>query len=315
MHMSFRRATSLINDLPGPVFVAIYILCNSAIAVYSSYLFTAQDPIYLVLCVFGLAQIIYVVTLKNRLATLVRIRDAWMYVLFSNIATAANWLFFMYAISYFKASFVSSMMIAIVPIYTLILSPRLRPGVKIVGAEYFLVLGCSLFVLAESFLLTSPKPNMPSTYMITGFMFIFVCSLGISLNSFIAKHLNERGFTPHEIMASRFTLLIMISVYLVYDKGVSGLNSYPLLTATIFTLIIGVLIGTYSLQLGIKKSEPLTISFIMYTAPILTACMELLDKRIPFSIIWFLYVSCLSAYLAFMAVLVFRAKAHLTTSK
>lgn len=73
---------------------------------------------------------------------------------------------------------------------------------------------------------------------------------------------------------------MIISGVLAYRNDVTAIDYQSLLAATIFTLLVGILIGTYSLQIGIRKSEPITVSFIIYIAPIVTAAFEILDSRI-----------------------------------
>ena len=115
-----------------------------------------------------------------------------------------------------------------------------------------------------------------------GVVMSFVCGISITLNTLASKSLNQKGVTPSQIMSKRFLLLILIA-FLLCDKPVLVYTATTFYWEILMIAVIGNIIPLYCLQLGIKKSDTLIVSFSLVAAPIIYLVIQMFNSRLIFS--------------------------------
>jgi drug/metabolite transporter (DMT)-like permease len=106
----------------------------------------------------------------------------------------------------------------------------------------------------------------------------------MSVTNVASKKLNNEGVRADQIMAHRFTLLILIA-FLFMDKGRLVDQVAAQWGALLFVAIIGNLVPIYCLQLGIQKLKPITIAFLIGLAPMIFFAVQGFSNVVSFSYI------------------------------
>ena len=203
-----------------------------------------------------------------------------------NIATAGSWIGFFTALKYIEPAVVSALANAVGPLLTLFITVLIIKSDKLTRGQILSALGVLFFMLliinstmshsitTEAFVFTNS---------IFGVIMAIVCGLSMVMNTIFSKKLNEEGVLPHEIMAFRFILIIVVSGAAAgFDTLIETIQDYgfPLLLVA----FLGNVIPLYFLQLGISKVPPLIVSNCLVIAPLFYFLLQQFSERISFSV-------------------------------
>lgn len=297
--------------VPGAVYVLGYTLMNAAKSVFEGWVLVTLSPAFIAVNCFVLAQIVYLATHRERGALLAKARGAWRHVVAINVTTALSWLAMLYALDALEPAVVNGLFVGAIPLITLALAPRLRPNTPILRQELVAAVGCALSVLAlvaVSAQGLSGLGALPWTTVAVGVVAALLTALGVSTNIYVTKALTERDFSSADIMTVRFTLLNVVAFAILASEG-SWLPYTPATIGTIAVLtVVGVFIGIYLLQIGISRTEPMTVSLLFSTNLIFTYLAQLADPRLAVSQASLVCVLLLTAFTVYGTVSLRRAR-------
>lgn len=288
--------------VPGAVYVLGYTLMNAAKSVFEGWVLVTLSPAFVAVHCFVLAQVVYLATHRDRGGLLHKIRGSWRHVVAINVTTALSWLAVLYALDALEPAVVNGLIVGAIPLLTLALAPRLRPNAPILRQELIAAFGCALSVLAlvaVSAQGLSGLGALPWTTVAVGVVAALLTALGVSTNTYVTKALTERDFSSADIMTVRFTLLNTLAFAILVAEG-SWSPYTPAVLGTIAILTgVGVFIGIYLLQIGIARTEPMTVSLLFSTNLIFTYLAQLADPRLAISTASLACVLLLTAFTAY----------------
>jgi drug/metabolite transporter (DMT)-like permease len=216
-----------------------------------------------------------------------------------NVTTALTWIALLYALKFLEPAVVNAVSLAVGPAITLLAGPLLRRGSAVLTAEA----GVAIAVLATiAVLCWGSADGLTSIGHIglgrglTGLALTFLSGFGSAGTFIYAKRLSEAGVGPVVVLSSRFWLTAAASWVLAMASHLPRLGAS--LLPGLVVAVIGVAAPACLLQLGVRYTEPITVSLLDNLAPILTYLLQLLDGRLrpsAFSLCGILAITCLIA--------------------
>ena len=216
-----------------------------------------------------------------------------------SLTTALTWITLLYALKFLEPAVVNAVSLAVGPAITVIAGPLLRRGSSVLTAEA----GAAIAVLAViAVLCWGSADGLTSIGHIglgrglTGFGLTFVSGLGSAGTFIYAKRLSEAGVRPTAVLSSRFWLTAAASWVLAVASHLPRLAQS--LLPGLVVAVIGVAAPACLLHLGVRYTEPITVSLLDNLAPMLTYLLQLLDGRLrpsAFSLSGILAIACLIA--------------------
>jgi len=275
------------NNFAGIFFVLLFVMLSAVNGVYMSAFLMKIDVFVILSCVFFLIALffnIFTYITRDR-ANHGFARDVRLYLGLSNITTAANWISFYFAIKHIEPAISATLINSILPLVTIFIAGKMLDKNKINLGELLTSLALLTAMLVTIWVVFSGKSGraaLNSTSYLIGISMSLFCGISMALNTVVAKKLNSLKVSPSTIMSHRFYLLILIAIlnvdHATFIGGVA--NHYQIIV--LFT-IIGNLIPLFSLQLGIKRLNPVTVSFINTLGPITHFLIQILSGLYAFS--------------------------------
>lgn len=274
------------SSLIGITCVLIYLTLAAGSAVFLSSFLLRTDTLVVLFAVFLIIAVFFNVLLLSRKGFSFRIdRSAWRPLLFVNVMTAASWSSFFFAIQYIEPALSSSIVNAILPLTTIVVDTLLLKRRASGFAEVAMALalcGAMLFTAAVLFGGHSGGPAKDVLSYTIGFSMSVVCGISLSCTNVASKKLNMLGVSPSEIMAYRFTLLILLAGAFA-SKEVIVVDILAYWPQILMVAIVGNLVPIFALQVGIQRLKPVTVAFLIGLAPIIFFFMQGLNSDIQFS--------------------------------
>jgi len=285
--------------VPGAVFVLGYTLMNAGKSVFEGHVLVSLTPAFIAFNCFVLAQIVYIGLHRDRKGLINRVRAHPGKVLIINLTTLLSWLAVLYALASLEPVVVNGIVVGAIPLVTLALAPWLRPAVPIVTAEKIAAFGCSASVIALTIVSMrglSGLGALPPVVVVTGLIAALLTAFGVATNTYATRALTDAQFTSADIMSLRFTLLNIAAAGILFTQG--GWTPYTgeVLAIILVLTVVGVFLGIYWLQIGIARTEPMTVSLLFATNLIFTFIVQLLDPRIAVSWSSFSAILVLTAF-------------------
>ncbi|HVV69047.1 MAG TPA: DMT family transporter [Patescibacteria group bacterium] len=121
------------------------------------------------------------------------------------------------------------------------------------------------------------------TYSLKNLIIAILCCIaaGVSLaaNNIYAKKLSKSGFSPFDILAIRFILLIAITGIISYQR-IHEIFKIEILENILFNAFSLIVIPQIIFQYSLKELEPITISIISPLMPVMIFIVEIFSNKI-----------------------------------
>lgn len=295
---SLIRRTANQLALVGVIQIGAFVLSGAVQEVYLGRFFQSEDPILFMFLSFGITALFFqVFTFRRAKEIWTKARKSWVNVIKVNIFTFISWFAFFLALRDMEPAVVGTICFAIGPVVSTFLWKYIRPETPALDVEKCCALGVLAGVavlIISAFMGKGSLGTLEQSRLISGTIFALLSAFAILGTTFISKRLNEQGMHASEIMAVRFPVLIVAgSLYLLLQEGGVSLSSpwwsygMQVLLVTALTIIIPL----FLLQKGIEKLEPITVTLLLSTMPIITFFLQLFDSRLIPSIYTFLGIS------------------------
>jgi drug/metabolite transporter (DMT)-like permease len=255
--------------------------------VYVSEIVHAIHPILLVACTFILTAGYfhlhcfvmrqYKVELGGSLSALVGL----------NLMTAVAWIGFYYALKYVEPSVVSCLVTGIGPLVVLVLDRFIRKTRELFWSD--ITIGGGIVVVASYLVWSGLRSAGPSQteFDAGGLPLALAASIlsGIGLTGVTVfnKKLFDLGWSPPQVLAHRFYLLVVLALLGVVTMLTPTERELwtKFVPSIVFVAVVGVLIPLFALQIGIRACSPVTVSSVLALGPVLTLSVQMLDGRTP----------------------------------
>jgi drug/metabolite transporter (DMT)-like permease len=271
--------------LLGPALILLYCLINAVKAVWEGWLVQNISPEVIAFHCFLIAQLCYMAinagSLNRIMAMAMAHKGDFLAV---NVSTAAAWLGILYALTIFEPVVANGVSVALVPLCTLLLSRHLRRNSIALSSEIVCCVGIFLagvgYFIYAAIAGASSLGQLPLGESATGFGACMVVAVGVSGANLFSRRLNDHGMTASQLMASRFTLLIVLAGGLMLWRGSAApYTASNLMTFTVIG-IAGVAVAVYVLQVGISRTEPVTVSLLLPVNLVMTYGLQFFDPRL-----------------------------------
>ena len=273
-----RRATVVV----GPLLVLSYCVANAVKSVVEGRLVQDISPEFYAFNAFFVTQLLYLVLCRDHRALLAAVRRSLPDVLAYNVTTTLSWVAVLYALQVFEPAVANSLIVGMVPVLTIVMGGRLRPQSRPSRTETLSSLGvlASMGYLAAMTLAgSSGTGSVSSGGFALGLVASVLTAAAVAGNTFYTKRLGEAGMRPGQMMACRFPLLLVSTLVLFLVRG----SAAPYTAANVglfLTLGLGVAGTLLLLQVGITRTEPMTVSLLFGSNLILTFGIQFFDPRL-----------------------------------
>jgi drug/metabolite transporter (DMT)-like permease len=218
-------------------------------------------------------------------ATFRPLRELRRDVVMINVTTAATWLSMLFALRYLEPAVVNVVGIALGPVLTLAFNPLLRKGTAILRAEAWVAVGIGALIgllVWGSFTGHSGLDRTPGETLI-GVALVLVTGVGSVTNVIYSKRLSDAALPPRRVLAVRFFLILAMTWALVAVDDAPGFGAAFGPSALI--ALLGVALPLYLLQVGIRRTEPITASILLTLSPLFAYVLQLADNRLTPSVL------------------------------
>jgi drug/metabolite transporter (DMT)-like permease len=233
------------------------------------------NPIILMVMTFGVVALIFNLVQLYRGAGYLRLlRTSAKEVLWLNLLSAANFVSYYWAIRTVPVSSHASIALGVGPLVVLLLG-RGAKGRNDHGEVISAVgLALSLLLIAGALMGRAGSFDLAMS---------FVCGFSLVLTLFSQRRLKALGWSPGQMMASRFFLLIAVGFVLA--PGLPAPAVTPQTAAIQVALLagFGTVIPLYLLTWGQCHTRPLTSTLLLYIMPLLMVAGELVEARVTVS--------------------------------
>lgn len=267
----------------GILLIFLFNILSGLQAVYLSGMLQNADVFSTLILTFSLVSLyFYSVQLASKK---VLVETQWKDWIAVNLTTAGSWLGFFVALKYIEPAISSALANSIGPLVTIVITVFILRKEKLSTPQLITALGVMasmIFMINSTFTGNSAIGYITHEDAMLGVVMSFLCGISMALNTLASKSLNQKGITPGQIMSKRFVLLILIA-FILCDKLVLAYTLTTFHWEILMIAVIGNIIPLYCLQLGIKKSDTLIVSFTLVTAPIIYLFIQMFNSRLTFS--------------------------------
>ncbi|NJP32581.1 EamA/RhaT family transporter [Micromonospora sp. HSS6-12] len=282
----------------GTLLVLGYCVINSTKSVFEGSLVQHLSPEFIAFNSFVLAQGFYFLVCRDKKALLATVRRCLPDVIALNLATMVCWVAVLYAFTVFEPAMANSVILGLVPGITIVLGFKLRPGVRALRLEVVAALGmlaAMVFLVAAAWNGSSAIGDLSKGDLAAGLIYCVLTSFALSAVTYFTKRLGDKGMSVQQMMASRFGVLILVTLGLLIARDSFAAYTPRNIGAILLISTVGVIVSLYLLQAGIVRTEPITVSMLFGTNLIITYLAQFLDPRLHQSTATFIGVVVLSA--------------------
>ena len=273
----------------GIIAILAFVILGSLQDIFLGSFFVRFDAIasvfYSFLLSFIILQFFYILQNKRNLKTIYAKRKA---LFFLNLVTAISWICFFLALKYTEPAIVGAIAFSIGPALSCIYEFFKHREIKKIGliswsSSLGIILGC--FLLGYSSISGhSAFSGGESTTATLGTLLAFISGVGMTLNTYLAKHLSQSELNSQDITAFRFLLLTLVTGIWTFLIGkIYEISNLNFLFGMIGVSIFGIIIPMSLIQIGIKRVSPRLTTILLSLTPSVTLIFELLDNRLKLS--------------------------------
>jgi drug/metabolite transporter (DMT)-like permease len=268
-------------------FIAIAIWC---VLTAFGYVYTnsiEQDVPIALMCfiLFGFSTLVFnLMNYKSLRILLKKSGRHFRTILNVNIATFGGWLLLVYAIKYIEPSVANTMILASLPIYTLLINKYNQHHLAMNKKNNFtaILLGAGVLYLIL-LLLTGNTVSLGSSFgeILVAIGVSLVSGLFLAFNNINVKKLSDATFTPLDILCLRFvSCAVATGIFAVFSGEVYAITKLATVEPVFLNAFILVIIPQIAIQISLRELEPFTVSIIMPFMPVLMFIMEFFTKRL-----------------------------------
>lgn len=274
---------------PGVLLVLGFVLLSAINGVYLSRFLVQVDVLAALFLIFFLIATFFNASVMVRNARHPMrdwTRQTWRYIGFVNLTTAGNWFGFFFAVKFLEPALCATLINSVLPLATIAIAVAVLGKRRVSLYELMSALALLLSMLGAASVVFSghsgrSAPDQQS--QLIGVAMSFLCGVSIALNTVVSKKLNTLGVSPSSIMATRFGLLLLVSLTLVeWGSLATAARQFPI--EILLVAIAGNLIPLFALQQGIKLLDPVTVVFLNGLGPLMHLIVQTISGLYPLSL-------------------------------
>jgi hypothetical protein len=259
----------------APLAVLAYVVLTTTQGIYLGSLVQRDlwHPITLLVLTFGIVGLFFNLLQLPRLkAYAEQLRASAGEVLFLNVITAVNWLSYFWAIRTVPVSTHASIALGVGPLGVVLLTGWAGAGRGPRRGELVSAVGLGTTVLALALLQSGRSAAFDLAMS-------FACGTSLVVTLFTQRRLKARGWTPGQMMACRFFLLLAVGSALAPDLSLRAIGGGPALQVLLIAFL-GTILPLYLLTWGQCHCRPMTSAMLVSSMPLLMIVGELLEGRV-----------------------------------
>jgi drug/metabolite transporter (DMT)-like permease len=275
-------------QLVGVLSALGWCIFSSISRVFTGIITQTIEPVTLCFYMFLISAIFFsIINLQSTFTVfklIITQRDTCNKFVLINITTFGAWFLLLYPLKYIGPSTVSSITLGIGPLSTLIAEKLFFNRAKFFSRFDTIIALLLILVIIYIVILITYKHELirTNTAVSTSLYAIISCLIAgfsIAAQNICTKKISENGFSPQQILALRFWLLIIISGTIMKLCGIQSITFANLCNIIILSFCM-VIIPLYLVQVSIKYISPLMFSMIAILMPICTFLFEFLDNKL-----------------------------------
>jgi drug/metabolite transporter (DMT)-like permease len=272
------------NSVLGTALILVMVVIGSIQDVYLGSLFQREHPLVVMTVSFGITLAFFLALQIGRSSEFKRgLRDHFRSVTGYNVSTVLSWMGLFYSLEKLEPAVAGTVCFTLGPILTAIFWKQLRPDKPLHNAEKWASVGITaglLITLFGSQIGKSGIGEISAHDFNTGLLAAAISAIGVVGNTIFSKRLSDAKLPSDAIMALRFPLVLVVGLAcLPFTDGIQSPVMTFSVTMTLFALLT-IIAPLYILQKGIEHSEPITVSLLLTTIPIVTYFFQFLDSRV-----------------------------------
>ncbi len=252
--------------------------------IYTSDLDQQMSPFVLCLCVFSIAQVVFLLLSAVKIKQLgQKIAANKADCLRVNLATFGSWFFLIYPLRYIEPSIVSTISLGFAPIVSLLLVKSIMQKNKLMRSELvisILLLVLIFYIAGIVFFSETSTFTSNITHIAISFACCLIVGFSVGVNTVFSKKLSQAGFSALDTLTVRFIVLIAISAVAVL-LGHVNLPQFDssLLVRILMDAFLLVVIPMYLIYTAIHYLEPFSILVVLPLMPVMVFFMEFFNQR------------------------------------
>lgn len=277
-------------NIIGTIYIMLFIVLVALTGVYQGHLSQNVSPMIFLFFSASLAFITFFIAsyVQNGLEFIKKGRKQKLNLLFLNIGNFLTWSCYVYAIKYLEPAVAVIIANAIGPILIISVSKFLRPNVHIYRIEKISAIAIALslcFIVYSTLTGKSAFQSNSLNLIILGLILTILTGIGQVLFSIFSKKLSESGFLATEILAWRYPLVILYtSLFVNSEMFHQVIATSGMMFNVIVLSVFGMVVPVYFYQKGVKLVEPVYISVLYITEPVIMFIGQIFDPRLHISI-------------------------------
>ena len=277
-------------NIKGTIYFFLFIIFIAFSGVYQGHLSQTINPIIFLFFSSSFAFLVFSISCfkQNRFEYIKKALHHKKLLILLNMANVLVWFCYMFAIKYLEPAIGVIIANASGPILVIITSKILRPHIQIFRIEKIAALGISLsliFIIYNTLIGKSAINIKDNTNILWGLILAIGAGVGQVLFNIFSKKLSENKFSPSEILAGRFFLVLILS-FILMDKNIFHQIIYnsSLTVNILFLSLFGMIIPVYFYQKGVKLIEPIYIAVLYILEPVIMFIGQVFDPRLKISL-------------------------------
>jgi drug/metabolite transporter (DMT)-like permease len=275
----------------GPALIGLFAASQALRDVYFAGVFQSVNFFVVILLAFAISAVVFAgVTRLRHPGELSRIREDLPCVMWMNLTTAIAWICYFFSLKHLQPSIVNTLHSGVGPLTVIALAGLgihiARPS-PLRRMEHLCYAGLALSLAGLAWIVLSGQSGLPSRGGGTealGLVLLVVSGASITISLLFSRRLNERGISPDGVTATRYILIIAVTIAtLAFHRDAAAMPAVGDAAMLALATSLLIVLPLYALQAGIARTTPLTAHAVRSLGPILVFALELLDGRVGYS--------------------------------
>jgi drug/metabolite transporter (DMT)-like permease len=194
-------------------------------------------------------------------------------VFFINLTTACAWFTFIFSLRFIEPAIATSIITSLGPVSTLIVGYVMLKNFTARKIDIFCACGILITILFLGYLTLTNHSGVKTqsfALALAGLSCAAISGFTSAANTVVTKRLIIGGFNSSEIMAFRFCLLIVGSIFWIATNRIAVSMPSHLFIQISLISFLGIALPLFLLQKGIGKIDVNTVALIISIGPIIT---------------------------------------------